>query len=422
MKNNIYTPKQLALMRMWQKNRLKRINLLEGSVRSGKTWISLVLWAFWVKCMPKDKNYLMTGKTLTSLRRNVLDLLQELVGTNHFTYSLGQKEGMLFGRKIYLEGVNDSRSESKIRGMTLQGAYCDELTLFSEDFFTMLLSRLSELGAKVIATTNPDNPNHWLMQKYILRKDELDMSVMKFLIDDNTFLDPEYVENLKKEYVGVFYDRFILGIWKPAEGVVYRLFADDPQRYQIAELDVYLKESRQRVERMSFGVDFGGNQSATAFIATALTSKGCAVIVDERYLKCELNPDSLNREFAGFIEAVTQKYGGGETRADSAESVLIRGLDHTARKNQLQTRVKLAMKISIVDRIRLVNLLMAQDRFKIMSHCKHVRDALSAAVYDSKKLDDTRLDDGTTNIDSLDAFEYSIEPYYKQLEAAGFRR
>ena len=194
MKNNIYTPKQLALMRMWQKNQLKRINLLEGSVRSGKTWISLVLWAFWVKCMPKDKNYLMTGKTLTSLRRNVLDLLQELVGTDHFTYSLGQKEGMLFGRKIYLEGVNDSRSESKIRGMTLQGAYCDELTLFSEDFFTMLLSRLSELGAKVIATTNPDNPNHWLMQKYILRKDELDMSVMKFLIDDNTFLDPEYVE------------------------------------------------------------------------------------------------------------------------------------------------------------------------------------------------------------------------------------
>lgn len=78
----------------------------------------------------------MVAKTLTSLRRNCLDLLQELIGTNHFTYSLSKKEGRLFGRLIYLEGVNDARAESKIRGMTLSGAYCDELTLFTEDFFT----------------------------------------------------------------------------------------------------------------------------------------------------------------------------------------------------------------------------------------------------------------------------------------------
>ncbi len=225
----IYSEKQRELMRLWQKDELCRMNLLEGSVRSGKTWISLVLWAFWVATMPESGSYLMVAKTLTSLRRNCLEFLEKLVGKKNFTYSLLKKEGRLFGRMIYLEGVNDVRAESKIRGMTLQGAYCDEVTLFTEDFFSMLLSRLSESGAKLIATTNPDNPNHWLMKKYIERSDELDMLVMKFLIDDNIFLDPVYIENLKKEYTGVFYERFILGNWVIAEGLVYPMF--DPEKH-----------------------------------------------------------------------------------------------------------------------------------------------------------------------------------------------
>ena len=230
--NKIYTPKQRELLALWQKGKLKRINILEGSVRSGKTWISLVLWAFWVASMPEDGNYLMVAKTLTSLRRNCLDLLETLVGAKNFSYSLSKKEGALFGRRIYLEGVNDARAESKIRGMTLSGAYCDELTLFSEDFFSMLLSRLSMTGAKLIGTTNPDSPYHWLKEKYIDRIDDLDLYTMKFLIEDNTFLDSEYVENLKREYTGVFYERFILGAWVIASGLVYPNF--DEKKHVVA--------------------------------------------------------------------------------------------------------------------------------------------------------------------------------------------
>ncbi len=222
--SDIFTPKQAELIRLFKLNKLRRINILHGSVRSGKTWISLVLWSLWVAIMPEDKSYLMVGKTLISLKRNCLDLLQSLVGEENFSYSFSAKEGRLFGRKIYLEGVNDVRSESKIRGMTLQGAYCDELTLFTEDFFTMLLSRLSEHGAKLFATTNPDTPFHWVNEKYIERQNELDMLVLPFLIEDNTFLDPEYIESLKKEYTGVFYDRFILGLWVVASGLIYPFF------------------------------------------------------------------------------------------------------------------------------------------------------------------------------------------------------
>ena len=225
--NEYFTPKQIKLIQMLKHDKFKRLNILYGSVRSGKTYITLILWAAWIATMPPDKNYLMCAKTLTSLKRNCLDLLQNLVGAKHFTYSISAKQAQLFGRKIYLEGGNDSRSEGKIRGMTLTGAYIDEITLIEEEFFTMLLSRLSDPGAKLFGSTNPASPSHWLKEKYIDRKNELDLFVNKFVIDDNTFLDKKYVEQIKKEYTGVFYERFILGNFVTAQGLVYPMFSKE---------------------------------------------------------------------------------------------------------------------------------------------------------------------------------------------------
>ena len=108
--NEMLNPKQVEFML----NEDKRINLLTGSVRSGKTYISLLKWAIFVGSMPESCEFLMTGKTVTSLKRNCLGLLQELVGDN-FTYTLSQKQGKLFGRTVWLEGANDDRAESKIR-------------------------------------------------------------------------------------------------------------------------------------------------------------------------------------------------------------------------------------------------------------------------------------------------------------------
>ena len=224
----IYTPKQRALMELWRTNRLRRINILEGSVSSGKTWISLVMWAFWVKTMPADPDalYMMCARSLTTLKRNCLLLLQSLVGESNFRFSLNTKEGLLFGRKILLEGANDSQAEAKIRGLTLQGAYCDEATKLPRDFWTMLLSRLRRRGAKLFATTNPDAPYHWLKAEYIDRADELDLLDVKFSLTDNTALPEDYVENIMREYTGVFYRRFILGEWTLAEGLIYPMYEE----------------------------------------------------------------------------------------------------------------------------------------------------------------------------------------------------
>lgn len=418
----IYTPKQRLLMDLWRTNRLKRINILEGSVSSGKTWISLVLWAFWVSTMPVNGLYMMCAKSLTTLKRNCLLLLQELVGESNFSFSTTAKEGYLFGRRVILEGANDMRSESKIRGLTLQGAYCDELTQFPADFFAMLLSRLRLPGAKLIATTNPDTPRHWLKTDYLDRAEDLSLLDVQFLLDDNTTLPLEYVESIKKEYVGVYYDRFILGRWVIAEGLIYRDFANNPGKYTIKNPKAWLEENKARFAYISFGVDFGGTGSATKFQCTGITQSGIVVALDEEYIDHHnesIDPDALNKRYARFIDGCTREWGAGTTRADSAEQILIRGLFNTARTEGLRTQVKNALKMPINDRIKLTLLLMVQGRLFVTTKCPHLIDAFSSAVYDSNKSNDTRLDDGTSDIDSLDAFEYSIEPFYKQLEQAG---
>ena len=406
--DDVYTIKQKELMRLWKENDLCRINVLVGAVRSGKTWISLVLWALWVAEMPRDKSFLMVGRTITSLKRNCLDLLQSLVGKSNFQYSTSMKQGTLFGRQIYLEGANDNRSEAKIRGMTLQGAYCDEITLLTKDFFAMLLSRLSEPNAKLIGTTNPDTPTHWFYKDYLSRQDQLDMLSMQFNIDDNTFLDGLYVEQLKREYTGVFYDRFIKGLWVAAEGVIYKDFADHPKDYII--------DHPPDIAIASVGVDFGGNGSASAFCLTGIT-KGLKKVItlDEYYKKGITSPAELEGDFIAFLQRSTQKYHVIDAYCDSAEQTLIQGFKVAAARAGIPVRVRNAKKGAINDRIRFYTALMGQGRYKIMNHCTHTIEALQNAVWDAKALKDTRLDNGNYNIDSLDAMEYSTEPYMRDI-------
>lgn len=389
----------------------KRLNFLSGSVRSGKTYISLLKWALWIGTMPKDCEFIMVGKTVTSLKRNCFNCLTDFIGPNNFQYSLSNKTAKIFGRLVYLEGANDERSEQKIRGMTLAGAYCDEVTLYPKSFFSMLLSRLSVAGAKLWATCNPDTPNHYIKKEYIDRVDELDCNVWNFLLTDNVFLPPEYIESVTKEYSGVFYNRFILGQWVRAEGVIYDKFANNTQDFILEDDFDYT-----RLIQINIGVDFGGNGSATTFVCTGFTRfyKDVIVLEAERHEE-ELSPEMLDKAYKDFVELCIGKYKKfANTYADSAEQILIRGLRNTAERNLLKTNVHNARKMPILDRIRLLIKLMGQGRFKVAKHCKTVISALQDAVWDSKK-ENERLDDGTSDIDTLDAMEYTIEPNYKEI-------
>lgn len=221
-----------------------RINVLTGSVRSGKTYASLLKWALFVQGSEADSEFIMCGKTMITLERNCLTLLARLTG--RFTYSLSKKEGWLYGRRVWLEGANDEQAESKIRGLTLWGAYVDELTLVPEGFYRMLLSRLSAPGARLYATTNPDAPGHWAKEAVIDAAGP-DVAVWTFLLRDNVFLDPEYVEAIERQYTGIWRERYILGRWTRAEGVIYPLFADEPARFWLTG-----RTSRSRWPRLGW--------------------------------------------------------------------------------------------------------------------------------------------------------------------------
>lgn len=415
--NEMLNPKQIDFMLYND----KRINLLTGSVRSGKTYVSLLKWAIFVGSMPENCEFLMTGKTVTSLKRNCLGLLQDLVGDN-FQYSLSQKSGTLFGRRVWLEGANDDRAESKIRGMTLAGAYVDELTQIPFDFYKMLLSRLSVKNAKLYATTNPDSPNHWVKES-IIDNDEIEKMVWAFTLDDNEILkreNEEYFENLKKEYMsmgGVFYERFILGLWVLAEGLIYKQFANNPELF-IKEKAVDERGNDIKFMIISIGIDYGATEGETTFKATGITSLFREVwTIDEMNLKGLHTPEQIYENFKKFYFRVVNEYGKvTHCFADygALGQVLTYGLNRYLQQEGIPLRLEDCIKGQIIDRIQLDCQLFAQARRFILSKCKCLIEAYKQAVWDEKH-EDTRLDDGTTPIDDLDASEYSIFAFYDKL-------
>lgn len=210
---------------------IRRYNILDGSIRSGKTFISLPMWIKMIANAP-DGDIIMTGKTNGTLRRNVIRPLQDLLGED-MDYSSGKETIQLWDREIFCFGANDERSEAKIRGMTVAASYGDEVTLWPQSYFKQMQGRMSPKGAAFLGTTNPDSPFHFLKTDIIDQRsdligpDGLDVAYHHFHIDYNTTLDPAYVSQIKKEYRGLWYKRFISGLWVLAEGAIYDFFSED---------------------------------------------------------------------------------------------------------------------------------------------------------------------------------------------------
>jgi len=191
------------------------INLWEGSVRSGKTVASIIAFLKFVRTSPAG-DLLMVGKTERTLERNIINPLKDMLGSQRVKYNSGKGELFISGRLIYVAGANDAKAESKIRGMTLVGSYVDEVSLLPESMFAQLVNRHSLKGARIYGTTNPDNPNHWLMRDYLSKArltithtgetiqnpDGINLHRFSFNLDDNPTLEPDYIQNLKQMYTG----------------------------------------------------------------------------------------------------------------------------------------------------------------------------------------------------------------------------
>ena len=225
-----FSEKQTTVLSWWHPSSpyaQKDAIICDGAVRSGKTTcmaLSFVLWAFFSF---HDGTFALCGKTITSLRRNIVESLlallrslgfcvQEKLSQNKITLSFGGREN-----RFYLFGGRDEASASFIQGMTLCGVLFDEVALMPRSFVEQSLARCSVAGAKFWFNCNPEHPQHWFYQTWIQQADKRNCLYLHFLMTDNPSLSEDVIRRYESLYTGAFYDRFIRGKWVAAEGLVY---------------------------------------------------------------------------------------------------------------------------------------------------------------------------------------------------------
>ncbi len=388
--------------------------IADGAIRSGKTVSMALSFVMWSMETFSQQNFGLCGKTIGSFRRNVLAVLKLMLLSDGYKFKDHRADNLLEVRKngvtnfYYIFGGKDERSQDLIQGITLAGVLFDEVALMPESFVNQATGRCSVEGSKFWFNCNPQAPAHFFKKEWIDRAEERNLLYLHFTMDDNLSLSEKMKARYRMQYSGVFFKRYILGLWVAAEGVIYDLFADEEERFILREEDV--PEIRYAV----IGVDFGGTGSAHSFTLTGFTHDWSVVVLDEYYHNNKthgrLSPERLTADFVDFAKRAKAKYRVYEAYCDSAEQTLIEGFAVAAAKNHLGIDVRNAVKGPINDRIAFYNSIMAQDRFRVGAHCTALISALKNAVYSGKDpTKDERLDDGTVNVDSLDSLEYSTE-------------
>lgn len=390
--------------------------IADGAIRSGKSVAMSLGFVIWAMSEFEACNFAMCGKTIGSFRRNVLFWLKLMLRSRGYSVSEQRTENLVIVKRnnvqnyFYVFGGKDERSQDLIQGITLAGVFFDEVALMPESFVNQATGRCSVDGSKFWFNCNPGSPSHWFKTGWIDKRQDKRLLYLHFTMDDNLSLSEAVKERYRSTYTGVFFKRYILGEWKSADGVIYRQFADDPERFILDEVpaDIIIG---------TMGLDFGGNGSAHAGCLVGITrGYRSIVILDEYYRKEVIDPGTLTDDVCGFVQRSQAQCRATSIWCDSAETTLIKGIRTEVFARRIPVEVRNARKGEIIDRIRLCDMLMSQGRFFILRRCRHTIAALSEAVWDGKSpTRDRRLDDGSTNIDSLDALEYALEPHANRL-------
>jgi PBSX family phage terminase large subunit len=254
------SPKQVESLR----ESSTRVSIWSGAIRSGKTIASLLRWLIYVASAPRGGQLVVVGRTRDSVARNVFAPLQDpsLFGpiAEQVHYTAGAPTARILDRMVYVLGASDAKAEKVLRGLTCCGAYVDELTVVAEDFFVQLLGRMSVPGAQLFATTNPDNPAHWVKRRYLDRLAELpDWRSFVFRLDDNPALTESYKDSIRREYTGLWYRRFVEGAWVAAEGAVFDMWEPDKHVVPWSALP-------DMARLLAVGIDYGTTNATAALL------------------------------------------------------------------------------------------------------------------------------------------------------------
>lgn len=359
-----------------------------GAVAAGKTIASLIAFLIAVDLAPQSGLIVMCGWTLQSIERNLIEPLQDERIFGDFAaqvhHTAGSSTAVIFDRAVHLIGASDSRAEARIRGATIVLAYMDEVTLMPEAFWIMMLSRLRTAGSRLLGTTNPANPRHWLKEKFIDRAAEVGMRTWHFTLDDNPYLSPEFVARLKRQYTGLWYKRFILGRWVAAEGAVFDMF--DPDRHIVDVLPVMKRW-------IGVGIDHGVvNPFAAEVLGLGIDRKLYFVAewywdskVRQRQLADVQYSAKLREFFASVRHPGSQLYGIRPERVvvDPSAAGFIRQLHLDRHLFDGGVNV-MGADNAVLDGILLMSSLLTTGRLLAHSSCANLADQFQSYSWDPK--------------------------------------
>ena len=389
MLSNIYTPRQIEILKACR-NADWFMLINHGAKRSGKTQLDNDLFLAELRNVRNTADemgidtpqYILAGYSLGNIQDNILTELSNKYG---FEFKFDKYNNFnLFGVKVVQTSHGSIGGLGRIRGMTAFGAYINEASLANQEVFDEIKARCSGKNARIIADTNPDHPEHWLLKDYINSSASGIMS-NHFRLDDNTFLDARYVKQIKETTPsGMFYDRGVEGLWVSGEGVVYPDF--DREKHSITAEQA----GRLRFDRVFAGVDWGWEHWG-AIVVIGVTGK--------RYYIIEENA-AQHRFIDDWILAardIITRYGNISFYCDPART------EHVAAFQKAGIRAYLANN-RVLSGIEAVATLMKNDLFRIVyDECPRFRDEIYKYIWKKNSGEPLKEND-----DVLCAIRYGI--------------
>lgn len=347
----------------------KRFNIWVGAVRSGKTYSSILKLIDLLKNGPPG-NGMIIGVNRDTIQRNVLLELYKFLGFS--PPSTKTTETKLYGRNIYFVGAHDESAVRRIQGSTLAFAYVDEATCIPAPFWRMLLSRLSIKGSQLLATCNPEGPAHWLKKEFIDRAGELDLAHWHFTLDDNPSLDEKYKNDLKREYTGMWFKRYILGEWAVAHGLIYDSFDQD---------NVYEKEM-DKANYYVMGIDYGTSNATAAVLCAVSPTKWPQIRVEDEYYydSAKKGRSKTDAELADDIFEFVQYKNLSAIYVDPSAASL---------KLELRARnlPVLDARNDVIEGIKQTGKFIAQKNLVIHRKCQTLLECIQSYAWDPKAAD-----------------------------------
>jgi PBSX family phage terminase large subunit len=385
-----FSKKQKKVLTWWVPEESPHANkdgiICDGAVRSGKTLIMSLSYVIWAMDTFQYCNFGMAGKTIGSFKRNVWILLRLMLAArgykvnkipdtdsnNAYCISKGDAENY-----FYIFGGKDEKSQDLVQGFTAAGFLFDEVTLMPESFVNQCVARCSVDGAKLWFNCNPDGPFHWFKVEWVDKAIERNLVTLHFLLDDNPSLSEKVKQRYKKQFTGVFYQRFILGLWVIAEGVIYSMFQQTMILHRVPR--------GVKIIKKWIGIDYG-QSNATVFLLVGLGSDNKLYILDEYYHEgkaamVQKSPSKYAKDFRKWLIK-----NGVEGVPVNVEKTFI---DPSAKGFMLQLHEEGIRGIFQADNevlkgIEIVSSIIDNDMLRILSHCEKTIAEFGAYRWDPK--------------------------------------